>query len=89
MKCIKCDSETGVCDSRLRNEANIVWRRRKCKSCGHIFTTEEVITEGADTIIQETTALTATINQCIEDFKEKMRIRYRNNEGIEHKNYDK
>ena len=37
-----CDSNTKVTDSRLR-EGNFVWRRRRCLSCSHPFTTNELM----------------------------------------------
>ncbi len=45
MKCIKCGSETQVANSRPRSKTPSVWRRRSCKSCGLVFTTEESVSE--------------------------------------------
>ena len=45
MVCIYCGSNTHVTNSRHQKRANQVWRRRKCLTCGAIFST----TEGADT----------------------------------------
>lgn len=41
MVCIYCGAETGVTNSRHQKRANQVWRRRQCRSCGAVFTTEE------------------------------------------------
>lgn len=42
MRCPFCQSlNTCVVDSRLRNEATTVWRRRKCLSCGKRFSSRE------------------------------------------------
>ena len=42
MVCIHCRSDTQVINSRLQKKANQVWRRRKCGSCGAIFSSREV-----------------------------------------------
>jgi transcriptional regulator NrdR family protein len=42
MVCIVCGSKTSVVNSRINRRAPKVWRRRKCNSCGNIFTTDEV-----------------------------------------------
>lgn len=80
MRCDKCGSKTTVFNSRARSEVNIIWRRRKCLSCSYLFTTEEVVTEGARSIISEVDELTENIKKCTEDFKSIMEIRYCNNE---------
>lgn len=42
MICVKCDYYyTEIIDSREREEGRIVYRRRRCPSCGHRFTTYE------------------------------------------------
>jgi transcriptional repressor NrdR len=42
MRCPFCQSlNTYVVDSRTRNEATTIWRRRKCLSCGRRFSTRE------------------------------------------------
>lgn len=41
MVCIYCASDTQVTNSRLQKRSNTVWRRRRCKQCGSIITTEE------------------------------------------------
>lgn len=42
MVCIHCRSDTQVINSRLQKKANQVWRRRKCGTCGAIFSSREV-----------------------------------------------
>lgn len=42
MVCVYCSSDTQVTNSRHQKRKNTVWRRRKCASCGAIFTTTEV-----------------------------------------------
>jgi transcriptional repressor NrdR len=41
MVCIQCGQNTHVINSRHQIRANQVWRRRKCQSCGTVFSTEE------------------------------------------------
>ena len=41
VNCIYCSSDTKVTNSRLQKRLNHVWRRRKCLSCGAIFSTTE------------------------------------------------
>jgi transcriptional repressor NrdR len=43
MVCVYCGSDTQVTNSRHQKRANQVWRRRKCTSCGAIFSTLEGI----------------------------------------------
>ncbi len=43
MVCIYCGGETNVTNSRRQKRNNQVWRRRKCKACGAIFTSHETI----------------------------------------------
>lgn len=43
MVCIYCSGKTSVTNSRFQKRNNQVWRRRKCRSCGAIFTTHEAI----------------------------------------------
>jgi transcriptional repressor NrdR len=42
MVCVHCRSDTQVINSRLQKKANQVWRRRKCGTCGAIFSSREV-----------------------------------------------
>jgi len=44
MDCIYCAGKTSVTNSRPQKRLRQIWRRRKCKQCGSIFTT----VEGAD-----------------------------------------
>jgi len=43
MKCIYCNGETRVVNSRPQKRNNQIWRRRRCVSCGAIVTTHESI----------------------------------------------
>ena len=43
MVCPYCGHETNVNNSRHQKRLNQVWRRRKCSSCGAIFTTTEAV----------------------------------------------
>lgn len=40
MECLECESKTAVMESITY--AGTVYRRRKCKTCKHIFWTEEL-----------------------------------------------
>jgi len=44
MNC-SCGSDTNVADTRRINKNTSVWRRRKCKACGALFTTIEQVCE--------------------------------------------
>jgi transcriptional repressor NrdR len=52
MVCIQCGGETAVTNSRHQKRLNQVWRRRHCKSCGAIFTTEESASYGGSWTVQ-------------------------------------
>jgi len=41
VRCIYCASDTQVINSRHQRRVNQVWRRRKCLSCGAVFSTHE------------------------------------------------
>lgn len=41
MVCIYCGNPTMVANSRLQQRRNSVWRRRRCQSCGALFTSIE------------------------------------------------
>jgi len=41
MVCIYCHSPSQVVNSRLQRRSNNIWRRRKCISCGSVFTSIE------------------------------------------------
>lgn len=43
MVCIYCGSATRVTNSRQQRQTNHVWRRRKCSSCGAVFTSNESV----------------------------------------------
>lgn len=43
MVCIYCGSETDVVNSRPQKRSNQIWRRRRCKACGSVFTSHEVL----------------------------------------------
>jgi transcriptional regulator NrdR family protein len=53
MVCIQCGAETKVVNSRLQKRLNQVWRRRKCTSCGIIFTTNEVTDYGGSIAVRD------------------------------------
>lgn len=42
MKCIYCNSETKVTNSRPQLKLNRIWRRRNCSECRAVFTTVEL-----------------------------------------------
>lgn len=52
MVCYYCKQKTQVINSRIKGRSNSIWRRRKCISCGQIFTTTEQ-TEFIDLILVE------------------------------------
>jgi transcriptional regulator NrdR family protein len=52
MVCIQCGGETTVSNSRHQKRLNQVWRRRHCKSCGAVFTTEELASYGGSWAVQ-------------------------------------
>ena len=43
MVCTYCASPTQVVNSRLQKQANQVWRRRQCRVCRAVFTTQEAV----------------------------------------------
>lgn len=43
MVCIQCGHDTKVTNSRHQKRSNQAWRRRQCRACGLIFTTEEKV----------------------------------------------
>ena len=57
MVCIKCQSRTKVCNSRLQKRANAIWRRRKCLACRYVFTTQESLDTEKSWVVQYSTAL--------------------------------
>lgn len=44
MKCPYCNAATKVTNSRSHNDEYSVWRRRQCKGCGAVWSTDEIIT---------------------------------------------
>lgn len=52
MVCIQCGGQTQVINSRHQKRANQVWRRRQCKQCGAVFTSEESAAYGASWAVQ-------------------------------------
>ena len=52
MVCIQCGGETSVSNSRHQKRLNQVWRRRLCKKCGAVFTTEESADYGGSWAVQ-------------------------------------
>ena len=44
MLCPKCNSKTGVVDTRSDEKG--IYRRRRCKDCGNDFFTKEVLDSG-------------------------------------------
>lgn len=48
MKCPLCGKDTIVLDSRFKSDDNIIRRRRECLTCGHRFTTKEIMTSTYD-----------------------------------------
>jgi transcriptional regulator NrdR family protein len=43
MVCTYCGGDLGVTNSRPQKSRNQTWRRRLCKACGAVFTSEEAI----------------------------------------------
>ncbi len=41
MVCVYCSGPTQVINSRWQKRLNRIWRRRRCKSCASVFTTNE------------------------------------------------
>jgi transcriptional repressor NrdR len=41
MVCVYCGGPTQVANSRHQRRSNDIWRRRKCTSCGNVFTSIE------------------------------------------------
>lgn len=41
MVCVYCGKATQVVNSRLQKKGNSIWRRRRCRTCGAIFTSQE------------------------------------------------
>ena len=54
MVCIQCGQDTQVTNSRHQKRSNQVWRRRQCRVCGLVFTTEEKIDYSASWRVRDT-----------------------------------
>lgn len=52
MVCIHCASKTEVINSRSQKRSNSVWRRRHCKACGSVFSTEEHVDFEKSIVVQ-------------------------------------
>jgi len=59
MKCIYCQSETRVTNSRPQKRTNGVWRRRACLNCGTTFTSVETIELGGNISVKSKERLEA------------------------------
>lgn len=57
MVCLYCGQNTQVTNSRHQKRLNQIWRRRKCISCGAIFTTTEVVDLGGALRVHKTAGL--------------------------------
>lgn len=53
MVCIQCGGQTQVINSRHQKRANQVWRRRKCRQCSAVFTSEETAAYGASWAVRD------------------------------------
>lgn len=62
MKCPHCNSDNiGVIDT-LGGATNTIYRRRKCKDCGGLFRTVEIIDNGSPAVAKGYTAATRRKN---------------------------
>jgi transcriptional repressor NrdR len=52
MVCTYCSSETQVINSRHQKRTNSVWRRRKCGTCGSVFSTIERVDYEKSWVVQ-------------------------------------
>jgi len=55
MVCLYCSGKTQVINSRLQKRSNSVWRRRQCRVCRTIFSTQETAQYGAAWLVKTTT----------------------------------
>ena len=53
MVCIHCGSETHVFNSRHQKRLNQVWRRRRCSTCGAVFSTNEIADYSAALLVRD------------------------------------
>lgn len=63
MTCIYCGSKTEVANSRLQKRSNTVWRRRRCRRCGAIFTTLEAPDLSSALVVQYAHGKTAPLSR--------------------------
>ena len=56
MVCIYCGGSTNIINSRQQKKLNRKWRRRKCQTCGQIFTTIESFQENNSFVINISSA---------------------------------
>lgn len=59
VKCIYCQSETRVTNSRPQKRTNSVWRRRTCLNCGTTFTSVETVELGGNISVKSKERLEA------------------------------
>lgn len=57
MVCIYCPGNTQVINSRHQKRLNHIWRRRRCGSCGNVFTTSESPELAASLVVESTGGL--------------------------------
>lgn len=53
MVCIYCGSKTETINSRLQKRRNSVWRRRRCRACGAVFTSIEQVAYGSSLAFED------------------------------------
>jgi transcriptional regulator NrdR family protein len=53
MVCVHCGSKTSVVNSRHQKRLNQVWRRRRCRGCSAVFSTEETATYSGAWTVQD------------------------------------
>ena len=56
MVCIYCGGATYITNSRQQRKLNRKWRRRKCQTCGQLFTTIESMQENTSLMIDKSPA---------------------------------
>jgi transcriptional regulator NrdR family protein len=56
MVCIYCSADTQVVNSRLQKKSNSTWRRRRCRSCGAVFTSQERAAYDQSLAVQKSTS---------------------------------
>lgn len=63
MVCVQCGAQTQVINSRHQKRANQVWRRRKCRACGTVFTSEESPAYGASWAVRSPSGALAAFSR--------------------------